>query len=120
MVALLGFAMALRKSPTMILARFEANRRNAQKSTGSHTARGKAQARLSSLRSGAYSRLYIDFVRALPDAPPSVVGEMAPSMLTPELAARPLFIAALEIARQSEIEVGESFCRCFPRVGEKQ
>ncbi len=38
--------MSLRKSPTRTLALREAHRRNARKSTGPRTARGKAQTRL--------------------------------------------------------------------------
>jgi hypothetical protein len=47
--------MSLRKSPTMTPARLEANRRNAQKSTGPRTARGKAQSRMSGLKHGGRS-----------------------------------------------------------------
>ena len=49
--------MSLRKSPTLTPARIEANRRNAQKSTGPRTARGKGQSRMNSLRTGERSRL---------------------------------------------------------------
>ena len=44
--------MSLRKSPTLTPARIEANRRNAEQSTGPRTARGKAQSRMNSLRRG--------------------------------------------------------------------
>jgi hypothetical protein len=41
--------MSMRKSPTLISARLDANRHNAQKSRGPRTARGTAQARMNSL-----------------------------------------------------------------------
>jgi len=47
--------MSLGKSPT-ITARLDANRHNARKSRGPHTARGKAQPRMNSLRSPICSR----------------------------------------------------------------
>ena len=50
--------MSLRKSPTLTPARLEANRRNAQKSTGPRTARGKSQSRMNSLRTGGHFALY--------------------------------------------------------------
>jgi hypothetical protein len=46
----------------MTPARIEANRRNAQKSTGPHTARGKAQAPPNGLGKGLGSRFYHDFM----------------------------------------------------------
>ena len=47
--------MSLRKSPTMTPARIEAYRRNARKSTGPRTERGKAQSRMNRLKLGTRS-----------------------------------------------------------------
>jgi hypothetical protein len=47
--------VSLRKSPTLTPALLAANRRNAKKSTGPRTARGKAWSRLNSLRHGCHS-----------------------------------------------------------------
>ena len=99
--------MSLRKSPTMTPARLEANRRNALKSTGPRTARGKAQSRMNGLREGWDSRFYLNLVRALLEAPPCAVDETARAMLTPEQAAHPLFREIVDIARQAELEVVE-------------
>jgi hypothetical protein len=52
--------MSLRKSPTLTPARIEANRRNAQKSTGPRTARGKAQVRFNALKTGVHLQPYWD------------------------------------------------------------
>lgn len=67
--------MSLRKSPTLTPARLAANRRNAQKSTGPRTTRGKAQSRMNSLRAGGRSALYEDLFLTLLDAPPCSVTE---------------------------------------------
>jgi hypothetical protein len=89
----------------MTPARLEANRRNAQKSTGPRTARGKAQSRMNSLRTGGRSRFTHDLNRALFDALPCSVDQVAGALLTPEQAAHPLFSAAVDTFRQAEIEV---------------
>ena len=105
--------MLLRKSP-MTPARLEANRRNAQKSTGPRTALGKSQSRLNGLRSGGRSRLYNDLVLALSDAPPGAVAETARVALTAAQTAHPLFAELVEIFRQSESEVALRYRRLFP------
>ena len=97
--------MSLRKSPTMTPARLEANRRNAQKSTGPRAARGKAQSRLNGLRGGGRSRLYHILMLALSNAPPCAVDRTARAALTPELAAHPLFAELVEMFRQVEIDI---------------
>jgi hypothetical protein len=94
----------------MTPARLEANRRNAQKSTGPRTPLGKSQSRLNGLQSGARSRLYHDLVLALSDAPPGAVARTARAALTPAQAAHPLFAELVEIFCQSEIEVA-LWCR---------
>ena len=97
--------MALRKSPTLTPALLAANRRNAQKSTGPRTARGKAQSRLNGLRDGSRSRFYHDLWLGLMDAPPCSVDKMARALLSPEMAAHPVLAEAVALFRQAEIEV---------------
>jgi len=63
--------MSLRKSPTLTPALLAANRRNARKSTGPRTVRGKAQTRLNALRGGGRSRVRNDLWLALLHAPPA-------------------------------------------------
>ena len=67
--------MSLRKSPTLTPALLASNRRNAKKSTGPRTAQGKAWSRLSRLQARTRSPEYINFVKALADAPLGQVGE---------------------------------------------
>jgi hypothetical protein len=105
--------MALRKNP-MSPARLKANRRNAQKSTGPRTARGKSQSRLNGLRSGGRSRLYGDLLLALADAPPCAVAQTARTALTPAQAAHPLFAQLVEIFRLAEIGTALRFRRPLP------
>jgi hypothetical protein len=95
----------------MTPARLEANRRNAQKSTGPRTARGKSQSRLNRLRSGARSRLYRDLLLALSNAPPCAVAQTARAALTPAQAAHPLFAELVEIFRQAEIGTAVRYAR---------
>jgi hypothetical protein len=102
--------MSLRKNP-MTPARLAANRRNAKKSTGPRTARGKSQSRLNSLRTGGRSRLYNDLLLALMHAPPCAVALAARSVLTPAQAAHPLFAELVDIFCQAEFEVGEQYRR---------
>jgi len=97
--------MSLRESPTMTSARIEANRRNAKKSTGPRTARGKGQSRMNSLRTGVRSRFMRNLYLTLLDAPPYAVDRVARALLTPEQAAHPLFAGTVDMFRQAEIEV---------------
>jgi hypothetical protein len=95
--------MSLRKSPTMTPARIEANRRNALKSTGPRTARGKAQVRFNALKNGRHSRYYQDLRMVLFFAPPgAVLGSH--QFLTPEMARHQLFAETLETAIWAEIQ----------------
>jgi len=96
--------MLIRNSHTSP-ARLEANRRNAQKSTGPRTPRGKSQSRLNRLRGGGRSRLYQEFLLALADSPPGAIDETARAALTPAQAAHPLFAPLLEIFTKSEGDV---------------
>jgi hypothetical protein len=98
-----GATMSLRESPTMTPARIEANRRNARKSTGPRTKRGKAQVRFNALKTGDHSRLYQDFRMYLLFLPPcEVLGKR--KFLDPEMARHRLFSEALENAIWAETQ----------------
>jgi hypothetical protein len=99
--------MSLRKSPTLTPARLASNRRNARKSTGPRTARGKAWSRPSSLREGWRSPEYIKFPVALTDAPPGRVGVAAQALLNSQPVNHTLFLEASELAVQAEIKICE-------------
>jgi hypothetical protein len=105
--------MLLRKSP-LTPARLEANRRNAQKSTGPRTPRGKSQSRMNGLRNGGRSRLYRDLLLALADAPPGAVLKTAQAALTPAQARHPLFAELVDTFCQSESEVALHYRRLLP------
>jgi len=98
--------MSLLKPLVSSPAKIAANHRNARKSTGPRSARGKAQSRLNRLRNGARSRLYQDLMWNLMDAPPGAVARTARAAMTPELAAHPLFAELAQIFCQAEVEVG--------------
>ena len=101
--------MPLRKSPTRPSALLEANRRNARKSTGPRTARGKAQTRMNALRSGEHSRLRRDLWMGLLNAPPGRVEVWAQSLRTPETAWNQHLRQVVEIIMQAERETGHYF-----------
>src|SRR5579864_503887 len=101
--------MSLRKSPTRTPALLEANRRNARKSTGPRTARGKAQTRLNALRNGEYSRLRRDLLVTLLYAPPGAVERWARAMVTPEMARNQYLGEVAEILIQAERDTGQHF-----------
>ena len=103
--------MALRKPTTLTAARLEANRRNAQKSTGPRTARGKAWSRLNGLRTGSRSQGYRALWKALAEAPPGAVERVAAQMLTPEQASHPLLSFVVDLFRQAELQVAAEFAR---------
>ena len=75
--------MSLYKSFTLTPARIEANRRNAQRSTGPRTPRGKAQSRMNGLRNGVRSTLDHDLMQALLDALPGAVDKAVRTPITP-------------------------------------
>jgi hypothetical protein len=97
--------MSLRKSSTLTSARINANRRNAQKTAGPRTARGKAYSRLNRLKRGGSSPVYRNRLRALLEAPPCAVKQTACAVLTVEEAAHPVFREAIEVAREAEMGV---------------
>jgi hypothetical protein len=92
----------LRKSPTRTPAFLEAIRRNAQKSTGPWTVRGKAQSCLNRLKTGARSRVYRQLWLGLLHAPPSAVEPTAGALLTREQAAHPVFADLVDLSRWAE------------------
>jgi hypothetical protein len=99
--------MSLRKSPTLTPALLASNRRNAKKSTGPRTVRGKAWSRLNRLRNGWRSQEYINFLEALLDAPPGRVAVTAQALLQSKSVLHPLFIEAAELSVQVEIDICE-------------
>jgi hypothetical protein len=107
--------MSLRKSPTLTPALLAACRRNAQKSTGPRTARGKAQARKNALRTGDRSRLRWGLLVSLLNAPPGGVARFARAFLTPEMALCPLLRETAEIVVQAEREVAAGFREIYLR-----
>ena len=90
--------MSLRKSPTRTPAFLEANRRNAQKSTGPYTRRGKAQSCLNRLKTGERSRVYRQLWYGLLHAPPCAVGRTARALLSREQAAHPVFAELVDLS----------------------
>ena len=97
--------MSLRKSPTRTAAFMEANRRNALKSTGPKTTRGKAWTRLNSLREGWRSSEYIHLIEALLTAPPGEVEATAKSLLRSRQNHHPLFQQVIENHVEAEIDL---------------
>jgi hypothetical protein len=95
----------------MTPARLAANRRNAQKSTGPCTRRGKAQSSMNAVRNGNYSRVYHQLMTGLFYAPPCAVDRTAQAILSPERAAHPLFAEVVEMYRQAEAAVVEEVRR---------
>ncbi len=89
--------------------RTPALRRNAQKSTGPRTARGKANVRLNGLRKGRRSRLYLNFHVALLTAPVGKREQVIQAMLTPDLARHPKFALQARIAREAEDQTWQYF-----------
>ena len=94
--------MSLRKSPTGTPTFLEANRRNAQKSTGPRTRRGKAQSCLNRLKTGGRSRVYRGLWHGLLHAPPCAVERTARALLTREQAAHPVFAELVDLSRWAE------------------
>jgi len=92
--------LSLRRSPRRTAAFLAANRRNAKKSTGPRTARGKAQSRLNGLRSGARSELYNGLFYAVATGRPGLFETTAAACVTPEMAAHPLFAGTVQMFRE--------------------
>ncbi len=97
--------MSLLKPRVMTPARWAANRRSAQKSTGPRTARGKAQSRLNGLRHGFCSPIYRKFWLALFEAPPGYpVANTVRRMLTPEETGHPVYANLIDVHYAMELE----------------
>jgi len=112
--------MSLRKSPTLTAALLESNRRNAQKSPGPRTARGKAWSRLNRLREGWRSPEYTKFLLDLLDAPPGEVGVMAQAILASKPVVHPLFSEAAELFVQAEADICASQRLMWSRLEPKK
>lgn len=82
--------MSLRKPPTLTAARLAANRRNAQRSTGPRTARGKARSRLNGLRHGERSKIESKVMEAILEAPPGRIEEAVAAYISPLEARHPV------------------------------
>ena len=97
--------MSLRKSPTLTPALLASNRRNAKKSTGPRTERGKSIARLNSFRHGMRSPEYVNFLKALYDAPLGAVAMTARTLLPSKQVIHPLFVEMAQSVVQADIEI---------------
>jgi hypothetical protein len=96
----------------MTPARLAANRRNALKSTGPRTARGKANSRLNGLRHGMCSPAFVGFWEAFIDAAPYGLDQVVKERLTPEQVAHPVFARAIDLCGWvMEHEVAEARIR---------
>ena len=97
--------MSLLKPRVITPARRAAHRRNAQKSTGPRTARGKAQSRLNGLRHGFCSPAYRKFRLALLEAPPGYpVASTVCAMLTPQESCHPVYADLIDVHFEMEME----------------
>jgi hypothetical protein len=94
--------VSLRKSPTRTPAFLEAIHRNAQKSTGPWTVRGKAQSCLNRLKTGERSRVLRRLRDGLLEAPPGAVQATARALLSREQALHPVFDELVGLARWAE------------------
>jgi len=97
----------------MTPARLAASRRNALKSTGPRTERGKIQSSLNNLRSGRYSPRYRVLWGAFLQAPGVSVDEIARILLTPEEARHPVFAERLDLLREVEILMASGLKRPY-------
>jgi len=95
--------MSLPRSSALTPALVASHRRNAKKSTGPRAARGKAWSRLNRVRNGMRSPEYIDFLKALLDAPPGQV-ELAVHVLLASQQAH-LYLEIAELSVQTEIDI---------------
>jgi hypothetical protein len=102
--------MSLRKSPVLTPALLAANRQNSKRSTGPRTARGKAWSRLNRMRHGARSPEYIQFFKALFDAPDGRMTAHAQTLLASMPVVHPVYWELADLMLQVEIEAWEE-CR---------
>ncbi len=108
--------MSLRKSPTLTPALLAANRRNAQKSTGPRTERGKNWSRVNRLRSGLRSRSFRRMMDAVLAAMPGEVRQTARALLPPHLARHPLYIDFVEEIVETDLQLSAEAAVTRPRV----
>ena len=94
--------MSLRKSPTLTLPGWKPIAAAPGNPPDPRTARGKLQSSLNSLRTGNRSRLMHAFYLTLLNAPPGAVDRVARGILTPQLAAHPLFAETVDLFREAE------------------
>jgi hypothetical protein len=99
--------MSLRKSPTLTPALLASNRQNAKQSTGPRTARGKAWSRLNRMRHGARSPEFINFLKALFDAPDGRMAATAQALLASKPVLHPVFLELAKMSLQVEIDICE-------------
>jgi hypothetical protein len=111
--------MSLRKSLTLTPALLAANRRNARKSTGPRTTRGKAQARLKGLGRGPRSRFYYDFMMLLMETPPDELHKTVQTILTPEEADSSLFKGLIRTIQQADFELVMDLRKAYRMGGGK-
>ena len=97
--------MSLLKTRVATLARRAANRRNAQKSTGPQTARGKAWSCRNHLKTGGDSPQYRNFLHTLMNAPPGRMGLVAEALLRAQEVRHPLFVQMAELAVRTEADL---------------
>jgi hypothetical protein len=97
--------MSLVKPRVTTPARWAANHRNASKSTGPRTARGKAASKLNGLRHGHCSPIYRQFWLALLEAPPGTpVATTVRTLLTGEETGNPVFADLIDVHHEMELE----------------
>jgi hypothetical protein len=94
--------MSLRKSPTRTPAFLEAIRRNAQKSTGPWTVRGKGRSCLNRLKTGERSRVYRRLWWGLLNPPPCAIEQTARTVLNRQQAAHPVFAELVDLSLWAE------------------
>ena len=97
--------MSLRKSPTLTPALLASNRRNAKKSTGPRTARGKAISRLNRFRHGNRSPEYVNFLKAVLDAPLGEMGRTVQTRLLSKQVIHPLFTHIADAFVEADIGI---------------
>jgi hypothetical protein len=98
-------------------ARPAPHRRNAQKSTGPRSARGKAPSRLNGLPHGFCSPAYHQFWLALLEAPPGCpVANTVGALLTPEESRQPVFADLIDVHFEMEMDDRAYSQRVQPRA----
>jgi hypothetical protein len=111
-----GAVVSLRKSPTLTPALLAANRRNAQKSTGPRTERGKNWSRVNRLRTGLRSPSYCRFVDAVLAAMPGEVRRTAEASVPPHLMNHPLYLDFLVGILETDVQLGAKYAEQEQRL----